>query len=143
LSGLRATHVASGKHRSAPEEDEQKCKAGTDPSVVPVEGFEFGARGGVRAAEAARDERGCRAPRLRADELDLVARSSAWLRADDLDLVSPRERIVVWHRARHAVVCGHVGRARPAVRDGLHVLAGSVELTLMPSSTFAWATGAT
>jgi hypothetical protein len=67
--------VAAGESRPEAQEDNAEREAGADHGVLPVNRFEFGARGGVRATEATDDERGCRAPRLRADGRSGVVRA--------------------------------------------------------------------
>src|SRR3954452_16974041 len=77
LDGLRATYVAACKCRSAAEEDECESESRADSSVLPFEA------GGDDLRLADRQ-------RLRADELDLVARAAARECPDDLDQVSIR-----------------------------------------------------
>src|SRR5436190_10087975 len=92
----------AGRHGGcATEEDETQHHAGADRSVVPAEA------GGddLRLADRAG---------LRASELDLVARVTPRLRPHNLDLVAGRERVVVRHRAGHAVVGGDDVAARRA-----------------------------
>src|SRR4051812_26827778 len=90
LGGLRATYVAACKCRSAAEEDECESETRADSSVLPIEA------GGDDLRLADR-------PRLRADELDLVARAAARECPDDLDLIAAVNRVVHGHRAGHAI----------------------------------------
>ena len=86
LGGLRATDVAACERRSDAEEDERESETRADSSVLPVEA----GRDDLRLADR---------PRLRADELDLVARGGVRQCAHDLDLISPGEGGVARGRA--------------------------------------------
>src|SRR4051812_32456264 len=127
LGGLRATYVAACKCRSAAEEDECESETRADSSVLPVKA----GRDDLRLADR---------PRLRADELDLVARAAARECPDDLDLIAPVNRVVHGHRARHAVCSGddvvarraalradELDRITPKDRAGRHCLRGHVD----------------
>ena len=82
----------AGRQDGAPtEEHEPDDEPGADRRVVPVE-------------PCGDDLRLADRPRLRADELDLVARAAARECPDDLDLIAAVHRVVHGHRARHAVV---------------------------------------